>query len=308
MDTSPAAAGSSGPIVAIQSDAPPVAPAALDQLWIQVAGTVCNLRCTHCFISCAPENHAFWFMSLTEVLPYLEEADRLGVKEYYLTGGEPFMNRELVEILGAVLERGPATVLTNATLLRRAQIARLAAIERASPYSLEIRVSLDGPDAGSNDPIRGAGTFERACDGVRLLVEHGFLPIITAVQVWDDPRDEEVRGRFMELLRGLGDAQPRLKILPALHIGREALRSRGYDDEERVTAEMLRGFDVGELICSSARVATSRGIWVCPILLDAPDARMGGSLRESLRPYPLRHRACFTCWLHGAICSNFGRA
>ena len=30
----------------------------LDTLWFQVAGTVCNLRCTHCFISCAPDNHS----------------------------------------------------------------------------------------------------------------------------------------------------------------------------------------------------------------------------------------------------------
>lgn len=287
-------------------DAPHVPLAHLDQLWFQVAGTVCNLRCAHCFISCAPENHSFWFLTLDQVEAALVEAEPLGVKEYYLTGGEPFMNREIVEILSAVLRRGPATVLTNATLLKERELARLAAAERASRYSLEVRVSIDGPDAETNDPVRGEGTFARATEGIRQLLKHGFLPIITAVQVWDEKEDEAMRQRFMTMLADCGYQKPRLKILPKLHIGREVLRSRGYHEEERVTHDMMQGFEAGELICSSARVVTSRGVWVCPILLDAPDARMGATLAESLGPYPLRHEACFTCWLHGAICSNYG--
>src|SRR5687768_7531669 len=80
------------------SDAPVVALQALDQLWFQVAGTVCNLRCGHCLISCAPDNHSFWFLSLEQVTAHLDDAVAAGVREYYLTGGEPFMNHELVPI------------------------------------------------------------------------------------------------------------------------------------------------------------------------------------------------------------------
>jgi molybdenum cofactor biosynthesis enzyme MoaA len=285
-------------------DAPLNALAGLDQLWFQVAGTVCNLRCGHCFISCAPDNHTFWFLSLDQVQAHLEEAVAAGVREYYLTGGEPFMNRELVPIVQAILEHGPVTALTNATLMKPVQIAALAASERASTYSLEFRVSIDAADAERNDKLRGEGTFARALDGVRLLLDHGFLPIITAAQVWTDAEDAGMRDRFMDLLRSIGYERPRLKILPRLRIGRETERTPGYSEEERVTAEMLAGYDTAQLLCSSARVVTSHGIWVCPILLDSPDARLGRTLTEAARPYALAHRACYTCWQYGALCSN----
>lgn len=290
------------------ADAPraPLAPlVALDSLWFQVSGTVCNLRCTHCFISCAPENHTFWFLELATVLRYLEESARWGVKEYYFTGGEPFMHKDLVPMLEATLERGPATVLTNATLFTPKLVARLATLEQASPYSLEIRVSIDGPSPEMNDPIRGPGTFARAMEGVRLLVQGGFLPIITATQVWDPAQDEEVRRRFVEALGAAGYDRPRLKFLPALRIGREAARGRAYTEDEIVTAAMMDGYDVTQLLCATGRVVTSRGIYVCPILLDFPDARLGSGLEEAARPFPLAHHACFTCWLHGAICTNY---
>ena len=78
----------------------PAAPLhSLDTLWFQVGGTICNLWCTHCFISCSPENHKFGFMSREVVGKYLEESKKTGVKEYYFTGGEPFMNRDMLGIL-----------------------------------------------------------------------------------------------------------------------------------------------------------------------------------------------------------------
>ena len=95
--------------------APEVPLQALDQLWFQVSGTVCNLRCSHCFISCSPENHSFWFMSREEVATALDESVRHGVKEYYFTGGEPFMNPGIIPIMEECLGRGfQLLVLTNA--------------------------------------------------------------------------------------------------------------------------------------------------------------------------------------------------
>src|SRR5271166_1458702 len=90
----------------------------LDDLWFQVAGTLCNLECTHCFISCSPHNRSFGFLSLDTVRRALDESVALGVKEYYFTGGEPFLNRDMVAILELTLRYGPATVLTNGTVLR----------------------------------------------------------------------------------------------------------------------------------------------------------------------------------------------
>src|SRR4051794_40819263 len=126
----------------------------LDTLWFQVGGTVCNLACTHCFVSCSPTNHTHEVLTLAEVRRYLEEAARLGVREYYFTGGEPFLNPEMEAILAAPLEGGPAPVLTSGLLLGPARCARLKTLADASEYSLDFRVSLDGYDAQSNDPIR----------------------------------------------------------------------------------------------------------------------------------------------------------
>ena len=92
---------------------PDVSLRALDTLWFQVAGTICNIECTHCFISCSPKNHAHEMLSLAEVEARLAEARELGVREYYFTGGEPFMNRDMLPILEMTLKQGPATVLAT---------------------------------------------------------------------------------------------------------------------------------------------------------------------------------------------------
>src|SRR4029077_2747960 len=121
--------------------APAVPLAHLDDLWFQVGGTLCNLECRHCFISFGPLNHLFGFLDLERVRRVLDESVRLGVKEYYFTGGEPFLNPDLTAILELTLRFGPATVLTNGTVFKEEWLERLSRAERASPYSLEFRVS-----------------------------------------------------------------------------------------------------------------------------------------------------------------------
>jgi MoaA/NifB/PqqE/SkfB family radical SAM enzyme len=285
-------------------DAPQLALRSLDHLWFQVTGTLCNLTCGHCFISCRPDNHRFGFLSLETVRRFLEESVEIGVKEYYFTGGEPFLHPQMVQILEETLRLGPATVLTNGTVFRKPLVARLAELSAESRYSLELRVSIDGPDPETNDPIRGQGTFEAALRGVRLLAEAGFLPILTAVQTWEEPETPRMLRRFEEALRAAGSSRPRVKIIPTLRIGMEESRTRGYREDERVTREMLEGYDQDQLICNHSRIVTDRGVAVCPILIEAPDAHLGSTLAEASRPFPLAHRACSTCYLHGAICAN----
>ncbi|HEX9654232.1 MAG TPA: radical SAM protein [bacterium] len=277
----------------------------LDALWFQVGGTICNLWCTHCFISCSPENHKFGFMSRDSVHHYLEESKQLGVKEYYFTGGEPLMNREMPGILEDTLAIGPATVLTNGILLHPRVARRLKELVDRSIYSLEIRVSLDGFTAASNDKIRGAGSFDKAMTGVRNLVEQGFLPIITAAQTWQDSETEEIFQGFRKMLVELGYNRPRIKLIPPLRIGREKVRGRGYDQYEYITPEMMSDYDDSLLQCTHSRMVTDNGVYVCPILIDYPDAKVGDTLKDSLGSYPLKHQACYTCYLAGAICHNF---
>jgi molybdenum cofactor biosynthesis enzyme MoaA len=292
------------PLPILDSPAPEVPLAHLDDLWFQVGGTLCNLTCRHCFISCSPHNRTFGFLDLGTVRRVLDESRYMGVKEYYFTGGEPFLNHEMVDILELTLTYGPATVLTNGTVFKDDWLRRLQAAEVASPYSLEFRVSIDGFSAEENDSVRGEGTFDRALRGVQQFLRRGFLPIITVARTRDDQDDAAVVNGFVRLLRSLGYDRPRLKVLPTLRLGAEVERRRGYLPEERVTPEMMHGYDSSHLICHHSRIVTDRGVFVCPILIEAADARLGDTLCESLSAYPLRHHACYTCYQYGALCSN----
>ena len=276
----------------------------LDELWFQVAGTVCNLTCHHCFISCSPQNNSFEFLTFEQVETALLESVEHGVREYYFTGGEPFLNKELVRMLKRTLQFGPATVLTNGTVLKQAWLQELREAEESSGFSLEFRVSIDGPTPEINDPVRGDGTFDRAIQGVTLLCQNDFLPIITMTQTWDDSESLTILENFRDVLRDHGCDRPRLKILPRLKIGAEESRTEGYQDTERITQPMMEEFDRDQLLCHHSRVVTNRGVYVCPILLESPDARMGTTIRDSLLPFSLSHGACYTCYQYGAICTN----
>src|SRR5438045_3482980 len=189
------------PLPILDHPVPSIALAHLDDLWFQVGGTLCNLTCRHCFISCSPHNHSFGFLDLETVRCHLDESVSLGVKEYYFTGGEPFLNRDMVAILELTLRYGPATVLTNGTVFKSDWLERLRAAEQASSYSLEFRVSMDGFTPAENDAVRGAGTFERILRGVRMLLEHDFLPILTVTRTRDAADDSELFHGFVHLLK-----------------------------------------------------------------------------------------------------------
>jgi len=276
----------------------------LDTLWFQIAGTLCNLRCNHCFISCSPENHTLGMMTLEQFLPHLQDAVRLGVKEFYFTGGEPFANPDLLKILEATLQVGPATVLTNATLFSRQVVTQLISMRDASIYSLELRVSMDGFSPETNDPLRGPGTFKRIMRGIKLLLDGGFLPIITAMRSWPIERDEVELAKFKACLTEIGYRCPRIKLLPSLKIGQEALRDRGYSEHDYITKSMMAGYDSSQLICSNSRVDSTRGVHVCPILVDQSDSILGAQLSTAKKSFELRHHACLTCYRYGALCSN----
>ena len=284
--------------------APHVPLIALDTLWFQVAGTVCNIACTHCFISCSPANHAHEMMTLAEVKERLAEARELGVREYYFTGGEPFMNRDMLAILEETLEQGPATVLTNGMLLRPDVCRRLRELFDRSEYSLDLRVSLDGFDAESHDAIRGKGVWDRVMIGLRNLSDAGLDPVITVTTAAEGVESADGRSRFLDLIRGFGFARPRLKVLPLFRIGAEETRTRAYEDWERLDAASLTAEDARVLQCSSCRMATSKGVFVCPILIEEPEARMGDTLAETLRDFPLQYGACHTCWVDGVTCTT----
>lgn len=275
----------------------------LTTLWFQIAGTRCNLRCSHCFISCGPDDVRLAMMTRDEVRRYWEEARELGVQEFYLTGGEPFLNRELPEILVDLLESGDVTVLTNGTLITPAMAARLRAVQDSREKTLTLRVSIEGPDEATNDKVRGEGSFRKATAGIRALIEAGFNPIITATR---DGGPTAIADDMANWISSLGVPEPRLKIMPVLYMGRAAESIRPYRDNERVTEGCFTNYNFpkGNLQCSWCRMVTSDGVYVCPILVDHPPACMGASLKESLGTYTLDHPACYTCRVMGLCCSD----
>ncbi len=273
----------------------------LRSVWFQVTGTLCNLACRHCFNASGPRDP--WLASLPAdvVLRSIAEAEALGVRELYFTGGEPFLHPEILSLLEAALAVAPTTVLTNGTLLDDGLADALAALAARSPYSLEVRVSLDAATAAANDAVRGRGSFARAMAAIVRLSARGLPPIVTATEI-AAPRDghtlyEDLRG----VLVAAGVDKPRLKLLPVLPLGRCA----GRAGERRLTPEDLEGFDTARLQCTETRVVAAGGIYVCPILAGLPGALVAGeTLAETLTPIALDHAACVTCQETGLTCRN----
>ena len=278
--------------------------AGLDTLWLQIGGTVCNLTCTHCFISCTPQNNNHPLMTLAQVQKHLEESKHLGIKDYYITGGEVFLNPELLEIYEAILAYGPCHTLTNGLLISKEKAQKLAALQSRAPNTLNFRVSLDSLDEKENDAIRGRNCFKLALRGIRYLAEAGFSAHLTMVRSWDDEDDPVMEVKALAFMREHGVTNPQVKFLPGFMMGELAVNERDYHPNERVTEKCFENFPITNLQCSSSRMVTAKGVYVCPILIEEDQARMGDTVEETLRPFPLYHSACYTCRVSGMSCKS----
>jgi pyruvate-formate lyase-activating enzyme len=227
----------------------------------------------------------------------------MGVREIYFTGGEPFLHSEIEAIVEDTLASAPVTVLTNGTLFTTTRIGWLAELTRTSRYALELRVSLDGVDDASHDAFRGAGAWRRALDGLRALRAAGLEPIVTLTRPpHADAATLAARARAVLAREGLPGA--RLKLLPMFVLGRETARPGHAPEPPTLAALPRQAFDPRRLQCGSCRAVTSRGVFVCPLLVDEPGGRLADTLAESARPFALAHSACATCWTTGMTCAN----
>ncbi len=276
----------------------------LDTLWLQIGGTLCNLSCNHCFISCHPDNHNIPMMTLGQVRQVLEESRPQEVKDYYITGGEVFLNPEIMPILEAILEYGPCHVLTNGTTLNRKRVEDLRRIQDNRGHQLHFRVSLDSIDEKENDSVRGAHSFRQAVEGIRNLSRAGFPTHLTLVRSWDEDEDPVMEKKVLAFLKDLGAPEGRAKFLPGFLMGELEKTGRQYHEHERVTESCFDNWPITNLQCASSRMATAQGVYVCPILVEDVSARMGTTLEETFHPYPLRHSACYTCRISGMSCKS----
>ncbi len=152
----------------------------------------CNLDCIHCRASASQGTYE-GELSTEEVFRILEEITEVGNPVMILTGGEPLLRRDLLEIAARATSLGLKPVLaTNGTLLTRELALELkkAGISRVS-------ISLDGATPKAHDNFRKMpGAFEGALKGIQILKEVG-LPFqinttITAVNAEELPKVHEL--------------------------------------------------------------------------------------------------------------------
>ncbi len=128
--------------------------------------SACNARCVMCNIYGRSAQQDI--LSLREITRLLSDLGDMGVRYISFTGGEPFMRNDLFEILHAAKDSGLIChVNTNGMLITEQLLVKI----RASGLD-GITVAIDGSTPAVHDAIKGvAGSFEKAINGVKLLVE-----------------------------------------------------------------------------------------------------------------------------------------
>jgi sulfatase maturation enzyme AslB (radical SAM superfamily) len=275
-----------------------VPPCALRTVWFNT-GTLCNIECANCYIESSPRNDRLEYPRLAEMLPFLDEAREMGAGEVGFTGGEPFMNPDLLAMAEASLERGfSVLILTNAMAPMMNRKAGLLALLPRFAGRLRLRVSLDHHTAALHDAERGAGSFEKALAGLRWLLEAGF-PVSVAGRSFVDEDPAAAREGYA---RAIG-REVELTVFPEMG-------ARG--DLPEITTECWSILDKKpeSVMCASSRMVVKRRGAEAPAVLACTlipyDARfeLGRTLRESWRPVALQHPHCASfCVLGGASCS-----
>ncbi len=153
------------------------APERLSEFWVH-SNNSCNLACAHCLVSSGPQGDRGLGTDLLRQA--IEQAASLGAFRFYFTGGEPFLRRDIFDLIRMITAdfRGEVILLTNAMLFRGRSAQELSTLDRAL---VKFQVSLDGATPGTNDPVRGPGAHEGALSGVRLLADLGFDVSLTTV-------------------------------------------------------------------------------------------------------------------------------
>jgi hypothetical protein len=143
----------------------------LETLWFNT-GTLCNLTCRNCYIESSPRNDRLAYLTVAEIMDFLDEIERerLPTKLIGFTGGEPFMNPDIIAMLDSVLSRGlDALVLTNAMKPLRKLRQPLLGLRNKYGDRLTIRVSLDHYDPAVHEAERGRRSWAPALDGLIWL-------------------------------------------------------------------------------------------------------------------------------------------
>jgi uncharacterized Fe-S cluster-containing radical SAM superfamily protein len=287
-----------------------VALRALETLWFNT-GTLCNLTCRNCYIESSPRNDRLAYLTLADVETYLDEIarDRLPTRLIGFTGGEPFMNPDIVAMLETTLRRGlDALVLTNAMKPLRKLRPRLLALRDEFPERLTIRVSIDHYDPAIHEQERGRRSWGPALDGLVWLARNGFR-IDVAGRRFTGETEQSLRDGFAALFAAHEipvDARDpvRLMLFPEMEPERDV-------PEITTACWGILHKSPDDVMCAGARMVVKRRdaatpvVLACTLLAYDPRFEMGRTLAEASAPVSLNHPFCASfCVLGGASCSR----
>jgi radical SAM protein with 4Fe4S-binding SPASM domain len=173
-----------------------IAPHKLEELWLYYT-MACNLRCKHCLVDAGKSLRKE--LSTEEFKKVVDEGIKLGVKRFYITGGEPFIKEGIFDLIKYITKtkKRELIVLTNATLLDNRKIA---ALKKLANPKLILQVSLEGHNAGIHDKLRGKGSFDKAVDGIKKLIDIGIIPIVSTAISKLNEKDIQKTSRFLSKL------------------------------------------------------------------------------------------------------------
>ncbi len=282
-----------------------------ETLWFNT-GTLCNIECVNCYIASSPTNDALVYITADEVRAYLDQLEdrKWGVHEIAFTGGEPFMNPQMIDMTRAALERGyEVLILTNAMrpMMRKSVRAGLLELNTAYPGKLTLRISVDHHRPDLHDAERGEGAFDKTLEGMKWLRDNGVRMAIAGRSVFAD-NEEDSRAGYAAFF-----AEHDFKI-DAQDAGMTVLFP---EMDERIEVPEITTACWGILdkspdavMCSSSRMVVKRKgaatptVLACTLLPYDDQFDMGTTLEAAERDVALNHPHCAKfCVLGGASCS-----
>ncbi len=281
----------------------------LRTLWFNT-GSLCNITCQNCYMDSSPTNDRLAYMTADEVKRYLDEieTESLPVEEIAFTGGEPFMNRDLPDMIEAALDRGfGVLVLTNAMKPMLNKRPRLLEIFKRHGRALTLRVSIDHFTKAKHEAVRGENSWRPMIEGLRWLAENGFAITVAGRTCCDEP--EAVSRRcYVELFtaeRIPVDAHDpaSLVLFPEMDAALDV-------PEITIHCWDILGVAPETMMCATSRmIVKHRGrdepsVVPCTLLPYDPAFELGRDLAQAAKTVQLNHPHCAKfCVLGGASCS-----
>ena len=273
----------------------------LHELWIHT-GTACNLRCPTCFEQAGPANVRLQAPELEDMAIHADAACHKGIRQFGVTGGEPFLHKDILNILAYLSERAPCLVLSNGTEPLRNHIAALRRLKNAGT-TLHFRISLDYADKDRHEANRGKGMFSLALDSIRTLLDSGFQVSVARRQEKDEDAAEAL-ATFQKLFlqSSLPEDLP-LTAFPDLQ----------REDVPHITENCISTYhnaeSCAEFMCAYSRMLAKQnnrmGFYACTLVDDDQDFNYGQELEAAVarRTY-LTHKRCFACFAGGVACGK----